>query len=1801
MRSTIYKVVSALYFLLLNLLLSNPVSATQLSGTYTIDPSGTASSSVFNDFGSAITYMAGTSSRADGGPSNSGTVGVSGAVTFNVASGSTYTLSAALVIPAINGASASNTISFKKNGSGANPVIYGYKGSGSADGIVILIGASYIIFDGIDVQDPSSNTTATTQMEWGYALLRTSTPVGSQYNVIQNSNITLNRTNTNSVGIFGDCYTWSSGSLTVVSVSSASGATSYNGFYKNTITNCFTPIFIRGYSSGSSSQVDLGNDVGSKGGNVISAFGNGSNTSPYSNPYTGAAVNGIMLYQQGDTYYINNNTITLTAADNVSVVVNAISSVAWGVAVQGSNPVIRNNVINMVSTSTASAFTGIANNQGTSNSKEDIEFNVITGVNTTATGAANFIGINIQSTIPSGKYNIDNNEIKNCKVYGTGYFYGISTAGGGTQTSPFSFSGNKIHDNIRSNGSTGDMYLIHNPNGKVALTQANNHIYNNTNNCGNIYGIYNTATTSTEDIHNNLIYNLSTNTSGTCTGIFSNNTCTSRDIYLDSIAGLTAPSGSVYGININAGSTTNIYRNKLYLPNGASAGIILNKITMTSSAPGIISNNFISIGGSSSSLSYGIFDNGGSYHSFYNNSILITNTYSLSSGIFLNASTSGGNIIYENNCVANTGGGYAVYGVSGTGIMTMDYNNYYVSGAYLGVWSSTNCAKLSNWQSSSSFDSKSLSVNPQYKSVSDLHLKANSLARAGTSVSVVTIDIDAKPRHASPTIGANEISPFHTDIGLLSMNAPSFGLCSDSATTLSVNVINFGIDSAKKPVVYAIVKGPTGSGTYTDTIKTTLAYDTVAIANFSKTFNTSAGGTWNFKIYTSLKNDSDRTNDTINAWVTLYSHSPQPSVTGNAICGYGSMKISASRTFKTDSIYWYDNVNGSNLLATGDTFKTPNIAKTTTYFAQERMQVARYSSGPATNGIGSTTSSMATAGIKFNALTMFTIDSATIYPVASGTVNITLTDSIGDQVQNISVPVTLSSSGGGVRIHLGLIISKGNGYTISINDSATGGFYNNTSGAVYPYKVNNILSILNPIGGSSSSTNYSGLYNILIRTGNCGSKLVPVSAVIATPSVFFTNDAGSAGKMNGGTASNPDRICAGSTMIYDLGTSLLNSTYGTAWTVSAKSVKTGAGTISKDTSFTNPNTKNPGKFIFSPKTGSSDSLFIVKITVKTLGKPSCDSTFFRYIYVSPLPKARFGFTNACLGSPIKFLDSSSISSGKVSGWSWDFSDLPSSTLQNPSHTYSKASKYTVTLTAASDFGCVNSVSKVAEQYPFPVTRFGVVPGCKDFATTFTDSSTILSGSIPTHKWIFGDGTTGSSAATTHIYSKSGYYNVRQVIASSFGCKDSLSKKIRILPRPIASFQFVNACVGFKVNFANTSFDSISSGITYVWDFGDGKSSTDQTPQHIYTVNGTYRIKLTAISKTGCTDTVVQYITPNAKPTVNFFHSNGCTGKMVNFSDSGKNGTNNLYNWYFGDASSFSSKSSTVAHSYLKAGSYTVKLRIDAFSGCSDSENVNIIVADPPKADFTAPAACIGKPALFTNTTTPSSGLTYKWNFGDSSAVNTNTNPVHIFLKANSYIIKLNATNSNGCTDSITKILTVNPIPVIQKWTASIHNYTVRLIPKDTTQKTYKWYFGTGDSSSSKIPVYTYPSVPKKYPIKLVVTNAGGCSAFLTDSLFLSGTGINQGGVTMVNDVNVFPNPFEHTTRISYGIMHYSKVIVDIYDLNCNKISMLRDGFLAPGIYEDIFDADKYNIGPGIYIVRMVVDGEVHVKRIENMR
>jgi len=691
------------------------------------------------------------------------------------------------------------------------------------------------------------------------------------------------------------------------------------------------------------------------------------------------------------------------------------------------------------------------------------------------------------------------------------------------------------------------------------------------------------------------------------------------------------------------------------------------------------------------------------------------------------------------------------------------------------------------------------------------------------------------------------------------------------------------------------------------------------------------------------------------------------------------------------------------------------------------------------------------------------------------------------------------------------------------------------------------------------------------------------------------------GQFNTGIFIDPDNVCIGDTNLYQITPpkGLTNADYGTKWKITSVSLTTAFGLVTKDTLTTLPSGNKSASLSFFP-TKYADSTFIIRTNIRTI-PGNCDSLMVRYVHVWIKPVANFSFVNACAGNAIIFKDQSKVAVSNVTNWIWDFGDGKTSTAQNPSHIYAAPGLYKVTLTAGTDAGCGSSVTLTVQQYPRATISFTTALSCNGSGSVFTDASTISPGSIKQWNWNFGDGNNSNVQNPSNNYIKSGPYSVKLVTTSDNGCKDSGIKKITILPKPIAVFNYKNACVGSPVFISNNSVDS-SNQSTYAWDFGDAFTSTQSIPFHSYTANGTYKISLKITSKTGCSDTTSLYITPNPKPNPQVGFVNGCTGQNVTFTDTSHPGANAIYAWDFGDGGVFSAKTNTATHAYKTAKTFTFSLVLTSGAGCTDTLKKSISIMDFPKASYATADICLGNSATFTNASTGVGPLSYKWYFGDNSAVVTTTNAIHLYKAAGIYQVKLAAINPNSCPDTFTRSITVNPLPTVPNWTYTQNGYRVSFTPADTTLGTYSWYFGTStnDSSNLKKPVFTYPSLEGRYAVKLVIVSPAGCRAESVDSVSVSKSGIASLGNSL-NGVSVYPNPFEGKVNISYKILSRSNVNITVSDIQGREIATLKNGTFEAGDYNDLFDASKYKAAEGIYIVKIIAGDNYYISRIVNLK
>lgn len=595
--------------------------------------------------------------------------GLSCPVVFNVAAG--WRETAANLVINMTG-TVTNTVTFQKSGIGANPIIDAGVGVGTYDGVIILNGVNYYTFDGIDVKD-TINTSTTTQMEWGYALLRPDGTHGCQYNTIKNCNISLNKTNTATYGIYSH-YINTTG--TTQTITSPAGTNSNNSFLSNNISNCYNGIYLYSPSDATIpyAREDQNNTVSTTGSgrSSITNFG-GSSTYCYG------------IY----AYYQRNPTFSNTLIDSRGG--TASTSYMYGIYnyayYNNANTTITGDTITLVSAGTTSYLYGIYNYTYTGVDNV-VSNNVLTGFVNPTTGS--YYTYYIYNYNGSGSIAYQNSfTVTGNKIVGNSY--GTATATGvayGIYSYDYCMNFKNISNNLDSGntvlGTTAYLgYGIYSPGTTYNATVSNNKFINNTINgttaTGTSYGIYIAGGTFTCQANNNVVANntMASTSSAAFYCIYNASPSPATDYSYNTVSGNSSSgTGVIYSMYYSAapglGSTVNITNNTISNQSKTTAtgtGTIYG-IYQGSSPAGTLNINNNTITGFTSAAAttfYGIYQAGSpaNYLNINNNKVgnFMTGGASIIYGIYTGGTTNTQSTVSLDSVYNLTSLGGTIYGM----------------------------------------------------------------------------------------------------------------------------------------------------------------------------------------------------------------------------------------------------------------------------------------------------------------------------------------------------------------------------------------------------------------------------------------------------------------------------------------------------------------------------------------------------------------------------------------------------------------------------------------------------------------------------------------------------------------------------------------------------------------------------------------------------------------------------------------------------------------------------------------------------------------------------------------------------------------------------------------------------------------------------------------------------------------------------------------------------------------------------------------------------------------------------------
>lgn len=472
-------------------------------------------------------------------------------------------------------------------------------------------------------------------------------------------------------------------------------------------------------------------------------------------------------------------------------------------------------------------------------------------------------------------------------------------------------------------------------------------------------------------------------------------------------------------------------------------------------------------------------------------------------------------------------------------------------------------------------------------------------------------------------------------------------------------------------------------------------------------------------------------------------------------------------------------------------------------------------------------------------------------------------------------------------------------------------------------------------------------------------------------------------------------------------------------------------------------------------------------------------------------------------------------------YSWDFGDgSPSSASASPVHTYA-AGNFVALVTVSDGVGTAQG-AVVVQSSTGPSTSSlaaaalaSTTSGVAPLTVAFSSAVSGAAGSV-TYSWNFGDGSAvDTSANPSHTYTSPGSYIA--LLTATDGVKSSQSGVVIEVRATQTSSNLTVTTVASPTSGPaplGVTFSAAVSGAvgtpSFSWSFGDGQSSTVQSPTHTYASDGDFVAMVTVTDEVTSAQAVVAIhvatVPVLSSLAVNAFAAptSGIEPLPVSFSAAVTGATGAVgYSWSFGDGSAVDTSASPT-HSYGSAGTYTALLTVTDSLGQTAQSGVQVVVGTdsaPAVAASASPQAGVAPMAvqLFAQTAGGNAPLRLSWNFGDGSPTSALSNPSHTYAAAGSYAATVTVTDSDGdvAQDTVTINVATDASPSVGTLTASPNSGFAPLgvtfgcpASGGNAPLSFQWDFGDGQTSSLPFVTHTF-ALAGNYTATCVVTDADG--------------------------------------------------------------------------------------------------------------
>jgi hypothetical protein len=1201
--------------------------------------------------------------------------------------------------------------------------------------------------------------------------------------------------------------------------------------------------------------------------------------------------------------------------------------------------------------------------------------------------------------------------------------------------------------------------------------------------------------------------------------------------YVDSVAG--------YGILNEYQDSLMVYNNRVTLSgsNYSYGMYFYGMVTNGGNDTTQVYNNFVTDQASNGTGIYCYY----STVDFYFNSVNASNSSTYGgAGYFYNYS-SGTVVNLVDNILSNDNGGYAIYASGASGLTYSDFNDLYSTGN-IGYWSGTTCATLSDWQSASSLDANSVSVDPAFNNtaIGDLHLTALSsgVMHKGTPLLIKT-DYDGEKRGSVPNLGGDETRALALDASVRKIDSPATAFCSgtkniyarignEGSTAITSATISWSVNgTAQTPYKFS---GTIAAGTFTSVKLGSITF-TSGVPEKVLVVVTKPNGAV----------DSNSANDSVthvfrtslNGTYTIGGTSPSFGTFHAAVTAISNFGICGPVTFNVRDGYYNESVLIKNI--------SGSSAVNTITFQSSSLNAAKVILDSAFAG------SYAGRGyaVQLNGANYVTFRYMSI------------TNSNSSYGYSDAVLITNGSNHNVFEYNVIADAPSTSNYGAVVDNNSVGvDQYNRIS----YNQINNGYYGIEMIGGYSAANHEMGnvVNNNMVDSANYVGILIEYqdSTLISANQVLMTS---------------------GYYPLYIYGT-------------------TSNGTGLDSSFVVNNMVSSSASYCYGLYSSSNDMLNIYHNSVNVSTSSSYYPAAYLYGYsAGTVNIVNNVFVNAGNGSALY---------GNANGMSYsnfnDFYTSGSTLAVFGGSSYSTLSGYqgasSLDANSVSGDPMYNSPSTGDLHATSSSTVISNVGTPLSSVTTDFDGNTrsVKSPDMGADEFSSAADDIGVAAILTPSTGDCGNLNqIVKVKISNYGSSDETGFNVKITMSN--GTKSASATVAISGTLHGSSSTLAHDSIIYA----------KFSPAFNTSAGGTYKVvAYTDLTKDAdkSNDSQTVSVTISGPPTAGLSVSKACAGLSFNVTDASSLKGSGTYRYYLvSSAGKIDSSSSRNPVFKAAAGVYRVVQGVYTTGGCYDSTSSMVVVNANPTASFSVVnSACttLGD-TTYINDASSGTSLTYNWNFGNGTTGAIVGNQKVVYGKAGLETITLTVTNGAGCSDSTRHTANVEKVDASFSH-SSTGIRTEGFTATDATLSKYTWNYGdasTPTSGTSSTASHTY-AADGKYTASLTATNTDGCVATWSDSVRITTTGISEAAAGTIG-MSVYPNPFIGNTNIAYSLDKAASVKLEVFDMLGRTVSTLVDHAQAAGQYT--VKLDNSTGVAGMYFVRMTVGNTVITRQVNMIK